>query len=90
MAEATVFRFCWALGFEGLPRNALWHRQYQRWSSQRVPEPDAPVRPPGVSTPVPADDQRAIALSWKRLGRLELLRKARQVYCLVGATHADR
>ena len=54
VAEATVFRFCRALGFEGYHEMSLhWHRPMPpaHWSTS-VRRSRMPTRPPCVSTPV--------------------------------------
>ena len=89
VAEATVFRFCRALGFEGYHEMRIALAQANATGAlvnQRVPEPDA-------DTATLCEHASALlmttingtqnALSPEAVDRAsELLRKARQVYCL--------
>lgn len=89
VAEATVFRFCRALGFEGYHEMRIALAQANTTGAlinQRVPEPDA-------DTATLCEHASALlmttingtqnALSPEAVDRAsELLRKARQVYCL--------
>ena len=89
VAEATVFRFCRALGFEGYHEMRISLAQANATGAlvnQRVPEPDA-------DTATLCEHASALlmttingtqnALSPEAVDRAsELLRKARQVYCL--------
>lgn len=89
VAEATVFRFCRALGFEGYHEMRIALAQANAAGAlvnQRVPEPDA-------DTATLCEHASALlmttingtqnALSPEAVDRAsELLRKARQVYCL--------
>lgn len=89
VAEATVFRFCRALGFEGYHEMRIALAQANATGAlvnQRVPEPDA-------DTSTLCEHASALlmttingtqnALSPEAVDRAsELLRKARQVYCL--------
>ena len=89
VAEATVFRFCRALGFEGYHEMRIALAQANATGAlvnQRVPEPDA-------DTATLCEHASALlmttingtqnALSPEAVDRaLGLLRKARQVYCL--------
>ena len=89
VAEATVFRFCRALGFDGYHEMRIALAQANATGAlvnQRVPEPDA-------DTATLCEHASALlmttingtqnALSPEAVDRAsELLRKARQVYCL--------
>ena len=89
VAEATVFRFCRSLGFEGYHEMRIALAQANATGAlvnQRVPEPDA-------DTATLCEHASALlmttingtqnALSPEAVDRAsELLRKARQVYCL--------
>ena len=89
VAEATVFRFCRALGFEGYHEMRIALAQANATGAlvnQRAPEPDADTATlceHAGALFMTAINGTQNALSPEAVDRAsELLRKARQVYCL--------